>query len=242
LTLPKGAKEELNYPPDVAEKIIKGEPLFDDAKKSPEDSGVEEDDENKEDQGPTEEQKLLMFMFGEGKFHLIPSFFRTLIFLKKQKGEFSVCFRTFGKDLKNIVWEFNKFCSGQHPCYSGRNGTPLIKFDGSKGTKDLPIRDDSQKAKMWRFSDDLADAKMITGTFDRLSNDFDELREIIDSSEKYEDCQVLQDPILIYQNILETLKKFSSIAVSDDYNGWKENEFSNEVAKLLLIDQADYNT
>ena len=28
LTLPKGAKEELNYPPDVADKILKGEPLF----------------------------------------------------------------------------------------------------------------------------------------------------------------------------------------------------------------------
>jgi len=80
-------------------------------------------------------------MFGEGRFHLIPSFFRTLIYLKKQKREFSVVFRTFGEDLKAVVWEFNQFCSGQHPCYSGRNGTPLIKFDGTKGTKDLHIRD-----------------------------------------------------------------------------------------------------
>lgn len=30
LTLPKGAKEELNYPPDIAEKILKGEPLWED--------------------------------------------------------------------------------------------------------------------------------------------------------------------------------------------------------------------
>ena len=89
----------------------------------------------------TEEQKMLMTMFGEGKFHLIPSFFRTLIYLKKQKREFSVVFRTFGGDLKSVIWEFNQFCSGQHPCYSGRNGTPLIRFDGSKGTKDLHIRD-----------------------------------------------------------------------------------------------------
>jgi ABC-type proline/glycine betaine transport system substrate-binding protein len=42
--------------------------------------------------------------------------------------------------------------------------------------------------------------------------------------------------------MLEALKKYSSMAVQDDYNGWKDNEFSNEVAKLLLVDQADYNT
>ena len=46
LTLPKGAKEELNYPPDVAEKILKGEPLFDD-KKNPDDEEEDEDNENK---------------------------------------------------------------------------------------------------------------------------------------------------------------------------------------------------
>ena len=28
LNLPKGAKEELNYPPEVVEKIQKGEPLW----------------------------------------------------------------------------------------------------------------------------------------------------------------------------------------------------------------------
>lgn len=81
-------------------------------------------------------------MFGEGKYHLIPSFFRTLIYLKKQKREFSVCFRTFEvDDLPKIKWEFNQFCAGLHPCYSGRNGTPHVKFDGSKGTKNLKLRD-----------------------------------------------------------------------------------------------------
>jgi hypothetical protein len=243
LTLPKGAKEELNYPPEVADKILKGEPLFEEGNKENEVEDEEaEDNEREKKEGLTEEQKLLMIMFGEGRYHLIPSFFRTLIFLKKQKREFSVVFRTFGKDLKEIVWEFNQFCSGQHPCYSGRNGTPLIKFDGSKGTKDLRIRDSSQKGMFYRFSDDLADSKLVCGTFNRMTENFDELKDILDSDEKYEDCQVLQEPIQIFQNMLETLKKFSSMAILDDYNNWKENEYSNEVSKLLLIDQADYNT
>jgi len=29
-----------------------------------------------------------------------------------------------GSDLKNVVTEFNRFCAGEHPCYSGRGGTP----------------------------------------------------------------------------------------------------------------------
>lgn len=191
LTLPKGAKEELNYPPEVAEKILKGEPLFEDKNKQNENEESDEENDAKKTDGPTEEAKILMHMFGEGKYHLIPSFFRTLIFLKKQKREFAVCFRTFGKDIKNIVWEFNQFCSGQHPCYSGRNGTPMIKFDGSKGTKDLRIREESQKGMFFRFSDDLADSKFISGTFNRMTENFDDLKDILDSDEKYEDCQVL---------------------------------------------------
>jgi predicted ATPase len=79
-------------------------------------------------------------MFGEGKFHLIPSFFRTLVYNKKQKREFSVIFRSMGDEVEKVIWEFNQFCIGQHPCFSGRNGTPLVKFDGSKGTKDLRIK------------------------------------------------------------------------------------------------------
>lgn len=71
LTLPKGAKEELDYPLDFPLKVQRGEALYDDEQA--------EDDENK----LTEEDKLKMDMFGEGKFHLIPSFFRTLVYHKK---------------------------------------------------------------------------------------------------------------------------------------------------------------
>jgi hypothetical protein len=105
-----------------------------------------------------------MNIFGEGKYHLIPSFFRTLIYLKKAKREFSIVFRTFGTDLSNVIFEFNKFCNGDHPCYSGRGGTPLVKFDGSKGTKDLRIKESHQKALYYRYSTELNEAKLVTGT------------------------------------------------------------------------------
>lgn len=82
-------------------------------------------------------------LFGQGNYHIIPSFFRMLMFLKKQKKEFAVAFRTFGSELDNVVYEFNKFCQGEHPCFNGRNNTPLVKMDGSKNAKDMQIRDEN---------------------------------------------------------------------------------------------------
>lgn len=210
LSIPKGAKEELNYPPEVERKILNGEPLWEEKGQEEEE---DEDGEQKEKNELTDDQKLLMTMFGEGKYHLIPAFFRLLIFLKKQKREFAVCFRTFGKDLRNVIWEFNQFCIGNHPCFSGRNGTPLIKFDGSKGTKDLRIREIDQKALFFRFSNDVKDAKLVTGTCERLTNNWDEMQEALDSVEEFEDCKCITNPIVQYQQILDTLKKYSSMAI-----------------------------
>lgn len=122
---------------------------------------TEEDGEEKKSVAAKEEDKsnqdfkIKMDIFGEGKYHLIPSFFRTLIYLKKAKREFAITFRTFGSDLPNVIYEHNLFCNGEHPCFSGRGGTPLIKFDGSKGTKDLRIKDRNQKGLYYRYGADI---------------------------------------------------------------------------------------
>jgi len=42
------------------------------------------------------EKEMTHRIFNEGRYHIIPSFFRTLMYLKKQKKEFAVVFRTFG--------------------------------------------------------------------------------------------------------------------------------------------------
>ena len=139
--MPKGAKEELNFPMEIQEKILNGLPLREEEKTIDEDDEMETGGGKGDKKRLTQDQKNLMELFGEGKYHICPSFFRTLIYLKKQKREFSVVFRTFGDDLDKVKWEFNRFCDGNHPCFSGRNGTPMIKFDGSKGTKDMRMKD-----------------------------------------------------------------------------------------------------
>lgn len=63
------------------------------------------------------------------------------MYLKQQRQEFAVAFRSFGQDLDNVVFEFDRFCKGQHPSFNGRHSTPLVKMDGSKGTKSFTFKE-----------------------------------------------------------------------------------------------------
>lgn len=132
LSLPKGAREELGIQGDGGMP-----PLAEEPKKNEDAEDSDTDDMIAEKARLRREAVMLHRLFNEGRYHLIPGFFRTLMYLKKQKKEFSVVFRTFGQDLDEVVFEFDKFCSGEHPCFNGRNNMPLVKMDGAKNTKDF---------------------------------------------------------------------------------------------------------
>mmetsp|Transcript_22083 Transcript_22083/g.42145 ORF Transcript_22083/g.42145 Transcript_22083/m.42145 type:complete len:331 (+) Transcript_22083:375-1367(+) len=69
-------------------------------------------------------------LHGDSVF-IIPAFFQLLIKLKAERRSFSVIFRTFGKEMEEVVLEFNSFCEGRHPMYPG------VVFDGSDGAPDM---------------------------------------------------------------------------------------------------------
>ena len=135
--------------------------------------------------------------------------------MKKQKQEFAITFRTFGGDLENVVFEFNKFCSGEHPCYNGRNGTPSARMDGHNYSKDFRIRDfNTQIGNLYRPTSDIHDAEMLQfGRFlgvenrpelkDYLANLQDEDDDIVSSKGATE----------IYHAMTETLKKTPVMAI-----------------------------
>ena len=236
LTLPKGAREELGIaedgtmPAEEDEEEEKGE-------------GEEEEDidpaKAAEQARLKAERKMNNTLFNGGKYHLIPSFFRLLMYMKKQKREFAVSFNTFGHDMDNVVYEFNKFCSGEHPCFNGRNGASLVKMDGSKNQKDYRIRDMAQRSTLYRTGDSINEIVQVLGKHDYVeSSDYGHLNMIDDG----EDTQVVRDHLQIFQGNLETLKKFGSMATRSDYHSWKASGHSNSRAKLLLVDQSDYNT
>jgi len=60
------------------------------------------------------------------------------------------------------------------------------------------------------------------GTYDRPNCELEaegQLAEALEADE-YEDCVLQKEPIQQYLGILDTLKKFSSMAISEDYENW----------------------
>ena len=108
------------------------------------------------------ERMMNAALFGEGYYHLIPSFYRTLMYLKKQKRDFSCVFRSFGSDCSNLVNEFNRFCAGHHPSFNGKNDTPLVKFDH------MQLRKKEQRGVSYRVSPAIDDMYLVTGEHKRV--------------------------------------------------------------------------
>lgn len=206
LTIPKTVKEELNIQdenigdnylisntptvPLKADEAVSSTPLSDE-----------------------EEQALTKALLGEGKYHLIPSFFKTLVYLKKMKKEFSIVFRNYNaQDLQHVVAEFNQFCKGEHPCYSGRSGTAQIKFDGSKGTREMRFKDKHQRAHFFREGDKMQQNRLITGAAKRAAKG--------EPADEFYQGQVEEGTVFNYKEgidqyvaILETLKKRATMAI-----------------------------
>ena len=68
------------------------------------------------------------------------------------------------------------------------------------------------------------------------------MQDIVDNVDEYDECEWHSNPINQFQYIIEQCKKYGTTAISDDKFNWAENDHHNEVSKLLLIDEADYNT
>lgn len=157
-----------------------------------EDQMSEDEDTKKEKERAAFDKKMLRELYGEGRYHLIPSFFRTLMYLKKNKQEFAVVFRTFGEDMPKAVHEFDKFAKGEHPCFNGRNGMPIVKMDGAKGSKDFRFKDqDNQVAHLYRLGSNLSETTMVLSKQHERVN-HDEINHI-----DTDDCTILNDHIEI---------------------------------------------
>ena len=125
--------------------------------------------------------------------------------------------------------EYNKLCNGEHPCFNGKSGNPLLKFDGSKGTKDMRIKE-FNKGVMCRQSDLLSDTTLISGSI--KSSDSKGVLELQYDEEVSNGTAIfVTDQINIFYEFGERVKQHCSYALRD-----------NDLNKLLLVDPADYST
>lgn len=97
------------------------------------DSQMGDMEDEAEKKKPIEESPEEKFsrIYKDGNYFLLPSFYKTLCFLSKTKRDFSIVFRSMGREIPDALWDFNNFCEGNHPAWSGKAGTRHIKYDGS---------------------------------------------------------------------------------------------------------------
>ena len=180
--------------------------------------------------------------FKENKICILPSFYKLLIYLRKNKIEFGIIFRTFGNDLNLISQEFNYFINGLHPMYSGKNGTSLIKFDVGK----IPRNFNLVKKN---FGSYFRKNNGYNGTF-LFKGNFLERKEMEDfrnhrDFEGNQDVVKLESFNEIFLEKKESLKKNATLAYKDDWNFLKDN-FSIDKphfsGKLFLLDKSDFET
>ena len=62
------------------------------------------------------------------------------VFLRKNKREFALVFRSKNINPDEFVKELLFFFNGEHPYFNGKNGTQMIKMDNGKGGKNFIIK------------------------------------------------------------------------------------------------------
>ena len=181
-------------------------------------------------------------LFRGARFNLIPSFFKTLSFLRKAKREFAIVFRTFGGDLEDVVLEFNRFCEGKHPCFNGKGGNPLVRFDGNKGSKDYRIQAFNRGLFYRSGGDANYPATLVMGTLDRCKSGEDMHEYYSSRLEEGELYMTSDDPCEILVRLQETLQQTCAIAIQDDYRTWEQAGEASEAAKPMYLDPSDHHT
>ena len=175
----------------------------DPAKKLPK-AGTNVYDENLEE-AKSDDKSNLYELFSEGKCYIMPAFFKAILALKKAKKEFAIVFRSFDNDLSNVIFEFNKFCNGEHPCYNGRNNAPLARLDGSKNSKKFIINSEHEGV-IYRLNKNIENVTLVSGSLKRFQK-IQNLEDAYAREIEEDTVKIIKGGAQIYLKMMELLKE-----------------------------------
>ena len=178
-------------------------------------------------------------IFQNGYIYIFTSFFHSMIELQNKNRIFSIIFRTFGKDFVDVIKEYNSFCEGTHPLFSGENEDyPKMYFDGTHGSKDYRIKENNIGV-IYRFDEDIINTFLILGTLERINvKKSDELflyyDELIDQGK----IKIIRGGKKIFEFITDnsTSGKINSFCINDHYEAWFKYDKNSICGKPMLID------
>ncbi len=154
---------------------------------------------------------------------LLPSFLHFIVWLVDQRRDFHLVFRTFGSDLPWVTTEWNRFVTGQHPCFPG------FRADGSE-TLDLRL-------------------DMTQGSFGHIVRTGDSLADVFFRNDVTEpppagDPAAIQawtataaaltdDPVS--HTFRSWISKHSVCAVRDCYDWWSQRDRVSSAGKPMFL-------
>eukprot|EP01080_Neovahlkampfia_damariscottae_P006115 gene6115-10122_t len=164
---------------------------------------------------------------------ILPTFFKMILDLIKDKIEFSLVIRTFGIDIDEIAEELNLFCEGKHPNY------PNVKFNGENGTKDLRLHG-TKTGNFYRNGDLEDHLYLVEGTIDQIEDmdhkKYSNVSAVESFYENHQNISVTSGYEKIYSKILSSNE---TRAFRDHYHWWNSNNRSPDSGKVFIVNPED---
>ena len=185
-------------------------------------------------------------LFQNGYKYIFPSLFRLMIELQKQNRIFTLVFRTFGLDFDDIIKEYNSFCEGSHPIFSGEIDNekyPKKYFDGTHNSKDYRIKENNIGI-IYRFDEDITNTFLVLGTLKRIeAKNSDDLFSYYNEQLDQKKINIIKGGKQIYEYITNnsTSGKINSFCFNDHYDTWFKYDKKAICGKPMLLDPNNKN-
>lgn len=164
--------------------------------------------------------------------------------------DFRVCFRTFGPDIPEIVYEYNLYCSGNHPIFKPSRG---VTFDGrSEGYPDRRIDLLKYTARIERGDDKESELSLCLPQVQSIPNMYlqedrggggseEVLLEKVTGSAKIGLRMVLQHwfGVTVDASVngsIDSGPLTYAAALQDDYPFWSKHREACQAGKIFAVD------
>eukprot|EP00943_MAST-04B_sp_MAST-4B-sp1_P001651 g1651.t1 len=178
----------------------------------------------------TIEPGLLKEFWEDGKYFLLPSFLKLLVYLQDDPmllSQVRIVYRTFGSDLEEVAKELSIFNQGKHPLYPGVKLSDKLLLKEPYGV-------------FFRNSDESDGTSLILGTIDKAPKDCTDLKTFYAKSDKnkvntiqikngFHDCSNTITSMLSNDHNLQTL------GLRDYWEWWHAHGESDDSGKILII-------
>mmetsp|Transcript_50763 Transcript_50763/g.91147 ORF Transcript_50763/g.91147 Transcript_50763/m.91147 type:complete len:605 (+) Transcript_50763:20-1834(+) len=166
---------------------------------------------------------------------LLPSFMNVLRSLKASGRSFSICFRTFGKDLPKIAPEYNALCEGKHPLYKNE---PLIVLDGSDGGPDMRMDLTPGGWGLGTWVRDGPNLSLVMGTIEQPPMEQSKAEQLPAFYEGMgQKVDIINGAGDAAAQLRRSLRTGKTIALRDYYPGWEASGCKAHGGKPLLLEK-----